>query len=119
MNELLVWLRAQLDEDERLIAEHPDGEDYGDGGRGIWAEEESNYPCAPYLRISKARALADLAVKRGLVDAIAAFTAPIRASEMAGAQGEFSAIRAQYARIARELTPPYVGRPGYREEWRP
>jgi hypothetical protein len=53
--ELVGFLRARLDEDEQRINEHPDGRD-GDLSHipsGLRAEEESNYPCLPFLRISK------------------------------------------------------------------
>jgi hypothetical protein len=38
------------------------------GAAGLQAEEEAGYPCSPYLRISKARALAEVVVKRRILD---------------------------------------------------
>lgn len=68
MSVLLDWLRQQLDADEAEINRHPDGEDYGMGGRDLDATEESNYPCSPYLRIDKAFALRQVAALRAILD---------------------------------------------------
>jgi hypothetical protein len=65
-HELVAFLQAQFDEDEAEISKHPDDE-YCEP-QGYLADIEQNYPCSPYLRIGKTRALAEVAVKRRIID---------------------------------------------------
>jgi len=115
--DLVAWLRAQLDEDGRLIAEHPDGEDGDLAGRDLAAERESNYPCSAYLRIAKARALAELAAKRWILD-----LHRLRETVDEGVRCRlcgFSFRVDPNCHTVRLLALPYADRPGFREEWRP
>jgi hypothetical protein len=127
MDELVTWLRAQLDEDERLIAEHPDGEDGGSWieDSGIGAGVETDYPSLAYLRIEKKRALAEVAAKRGLIGQVLNYEAKIdgewgccHSAEQIG-QGLCPDSIARDTPAFRLLALPYAGRPGYRDEWRP
>lgn len=114
----LVWLREQLDEDEAEIAKHPDGEDDG-AYWSITATGETGYPCNPYLRIGKDRALAEVAAKRAILDAYADALEDSTGSTSDAAPWDPDWVRARtLAGVVLRLARPYADRKGYREEWR-
>lgn len=111
MGDLATWLRAQLAEDEREINRHPDGNDDFLGG-DLVATEEQNYPAAPYLAMSKTRALAELDAKRRILDHVE------RELSDPGGDNPYW-YEDKMSSVLRLLALPYADRPGYREEWRP
>lgn len=108
MNDLVTFLRARLTEDETEIAKHPDEPDFG--WWELVASTESNYPCLPYLSLSKKRALAEVEVKRQIVDWCV---------NMDPTPGLGGLLAGEARKILRLLTLPYAGHPSYRREWRP
>lgn len=104
MDDLAPWLRAQLDEDERRIAEHPDDEDAEDD---ILAVREAGYPGDPILTIGKRRALREVEAKRRIVEDCAEYA------------GDEAVTDGLSARTLARLALPYADRPGYRDEWAP
>lgn len=144
MDELITWLRAQLDEDERLAREAP-GPDWhraiereGKPGywRGIKAELVTLRPdrpsdslsvgadvarCADYrpaehiARWDPARVLADIEAKRRILDAYEQAYQVEWGDDPMQAHGEQIMIE----RVIELIALPYADRDGYREEWRP
>ena len=110
-DDLITWLRAQLDEDEAEIRKHPDDD-------GVWvpgnfeATEESNYPCTPVLLVSKTFALADIDAKRRLLQQFELRGNAVRATVQPSTGGVWDDL-------LRMLAVPYADQPGYRDEWRP
>jgi hypothetical protein len=122
MDDLVTWLRAQLALDTEAIAEHPDGED-DVWMAGLQAETEQNYPCSQYLRISKARALREVAAKRAIVD-----LHPRHVDDVDGTPDTCGACFVDlYAPTfepwpcltLRHLAAVYADRSGYKSEWAP
>jgi hypothetical protein len=133
-DDLITWLRAAFDEDERLaraghgvdfdLAEQPDHpgmfdvEAYRDGSTGTF--EVVSGPGgirAPYVhhivRWDPARMLAEVDVKRRIVAHIGAvILSPWTITLPDGYVDDLT-------RILRLLALPYSDREGYREEWRP
>jgi hypothetical protein len=109
MNNLVEFLRIQLDEDERRIAEHPDGVDWEDD---LLATQESNYPCTEILIIGKRRALREVETKRRLLLQFELRGDSVRRTVVPSSGGVWDDL-------LRMLAMPYANRPGYREEWRP
>lgn len=117
MTELIDWLRAQLDADTAEIAKHPDGEDEW-MMTGFLATEEGNYPCSPYLRISKERALAEVDAKRRIV-ALHDSDHECSVYDHHGDVDNCSWVIGGGCSTVKLLALPYADRPGYRDEWRP
>lgn len=115
VDELVTWLRAQLDNDEREINRHPiDGmpQLYSDDereGEGFFATGESNYPCDSMLTVNKRFALAEIEAKRRILDWLD------RADDKATECDYFGVNPEEAVRL---LAQPYAGRAGWREEWR-
>lgn len=105
---LAAWLRIQLDTDAAEIAEHPD--DYEYEAWDLSAEMETNYPCLPYLRIGKRRALAEVDAKRRLLDWLE------RRDDWATDNNLWTWDSSEALSL---LALPYAERSGYRSEWRP
>jgi hypothetical protein len=133
-SDLVTWLRAQLDEDERLAKRaaslcgcHPPAPKwlFGDestDGRIVVADEphpevrrklgrrwngsyENMFAAEHIARWDPARALAEVEAKRQLLDL----------AEFIGCADGFDVENM----ICELLAAPYTDRPGYREEWRP
>lgn len=130
---LITWLQAQLDEDEREIAAYQTalaGEaeyirDY------LVATQEQNYPCAPYLRISASRALAEVAAARRLLD-LHPHHPPVNPTwtDLPFAEDEgphrigcktckYSDTTTWWCETVRLLASAHADRDGYQEAWRP
>ncbi|WP_019328827.1 DUF6221 family protein [Streptomyces sp. TOR3209] len=149
MDELVQWLRAQLDEDERTaraatagpweqtgIGEYGWGVSFSVPGAGVEADDsDQGRADAEHIATwDPARVLREIDAKRQV---IAKYTAAVeRMAELAAlcerlkADGmdthmpELERMTAIHRRdvlseVLRLLTLPYAGRPGYREEWRP
>ncbi|MBA4865942.1 hypothetical protein H1V43_32280 [Streptomyces sp. PSKA54] len=142
MDDLVQWLRAQLDEDERVAR--------GCSGRAWW-EHPKNWVSAPPLnrialvvhdgdrghvvRHDPARVLREIDAKRGIVGLYASALeerAALRARmrEVIHVDpDEFGRLHRQESEliesaermlpVVRLLAVPYADQPGYREEWRP
>lgn len=96
MNELVDWLRAQLDEDERAIEASRMGDD-PEWWMPTWLTAD--------------RLLVEVEAKRRILDEHdEAFAQPWVV------MGEAQAVM---ARVVRVLALPYADRAGYRAEWRP
>lgn len=99
MDELVAWLRAQLDEDERVIQEAAEDYFYAEGhGRAVYRWFDRWAPDQPDPM------LAEVEAKRALLDWAVAWL------ERDCAPWNADAIRL--------LAQPYAGRDGWREEWR-
>lgn len=116
MDELIGWLREQLDDDERVARAATSNprwslDEHGDGI--VWAEglnvvADRLYPddAKHIARWDPARVLAEVDAKRQRIDWIEGELADDSTDETV-----------QW--LARLEALPYAGRPGYREEWRP
>jgi hypothetical protein len=93
MDDLVTWLRAQLDEDEREL----------DGSR--W--DDSNWALPGWL--DRPRLKAEFDAKRALIEETIRPFLGI---------GETTMSRVAWVSL-RLLALPYADQPGYREEWRP
>lgn len=117
MDDLVRFLRTQLDDDEREVNRHPiDGRPqlYSDDereGEGFFATGESNYPCDSTLTVNKRFALADIEAKRRIIDKHARVLERDNWAWFAGSESESE----WHLRV---LAQPYAGREGWREEWR-
>jgi hypothetical protein len=125
VDDLVKWLRAQLDEDERIaravgeerwqphyvdsVNDHPDTATVRVAdGADVAVMERYSYQDAEHIaRHDPARVLREIDAKRKRLAALA--------EAIAAGHDSFD--------LASELLPlealPYVDRPGYREEWRP
>jgi hypothetical protein len=119
VDELLAFLRAQLDEDERVAREADSGRwipedkgitfeyhaDYFHGGEAqarLVADTRANqWHIANW---DPARVLAEVEAKRRVLDMVTL-------GNYYGGFGE------AYVQVVHELAQPYAGRPGWREEW--
>lgn len=128
MSELIAWLRAQLDEDERvaLAAQSVDGGVFDGAGivvmraaTGTRSVTLTSVVARHIARHDPARVLAEVAAKRAIVD-------QHTVTATSEVFGEVSTVT--YCPICRNdgqcmtlwlLAQPYAERPGYREEWRP
>jgi hypothetical protein len=125
MDDLVQWLRVQLDEDERIARTAPRGPwavtDAGsivdaDSGRvvssvgGALDGRVSCWPEGPVvdhvLAHDPARVLREIDAKRQLINWVRKW--PLRTHTPASVDG-----------VLELLALPYADRPGYREEWRP
>jgi hypothetical protein len=137
---LVAWLRAQLDEDERVAwaALHPDAvqpgtwsaDQYADDPerRHVSEDKAGHYwsvahevlaPIADHIaRHDPARVLRDVAAKRAIVDEAAlAFGATAVDDEV---RDHVESVRQLWELdVLRPLASAYADRPGYREEWAP
>ena len=127
--DLIAWLRAQLDEDERIAVDAAllaDSERWTASARNGWDEirdgrrrrvaEARNDERTHIARHDPARVLAEVEAKRRIIDRAAAF------QDSTGVTlnvDSFTAIAAQMRSILRVLATAYADCPGYREEWRP
>lgn len=141
MNDLITWLRAQLDEDERVAcAVKPLDHTYDMGGTrmeeshsvtrwiphsedGRHSSERDPAAAALFARHDPARVLAEVEAKRRVLD-LATLAAQ---HEVQDVDGPISRLEKALARVTapelekvvRLLAVPYADRPGYLEEWHP
>ncbi|MFI0268589.1 DUF6221 family protein [Streptomyces luteogriseus] len=125
MDELVEWLRAQLDEDERIaraatlgpwvqsgIGDYGWTVDFGRPGAGVeTADTEQGLADADFIAAhNPARVLREIDAKRQLL-----------ALHAEGSTDLFCAHceHEPPCPTLRLLALPYADRPGYREEWRP
>ena len=124
MDDLVTWLRAQLDEDERLAVrcasvgnyrwsepseDDPDGH-VVDGRGGIIIWDEGANLSAHIARHDPARVLREVAAKRAIVDRI---TDQLDRSDNPWWYAD------TVTPILRHLAAVYSDRDGYRQEWAP
>lgn len=139
MDDLVTWFRAQLDEDERVAREAAHGSwEYQDmnsvgGGRvcdptvaiatihfdaervdprirRTISEREAAATGTHIARWDPARVLAEVDAKRRILD-LSTWDA-----EFPDSSGGYDSACEDVVKL---LALPYVGRPGYRDEWRP
>ena len=125
MDDLVRWLGAQLDEDER-IARAASGRNWlpADG----WLINEDMHLCevddAPTLEHiavhDPARVLREIDAKRRIVQALESAEVAVRNTEPGKEPHELMTGAVNSLRAAvRMLAAVYADRPGFREEWRP
>lgn len=120
MEDLVTWLRAQLDEDKRVarqVMAEP-------GGFYIEAEtDDVNVMTigAHVYRWTPKRVLAEVEAKRRILDLADDATSLDMSVDMDRRVGRRDETKEPYVgdEILRQLALPYDDRPGYREEWRP
>jgi hypothetical protein len=135
MSELVEWLHACLDEDERVArAVKPLGVVYVMGGEAVDHEfiharfvvaGEDGYPTrqtdreaqAHFARWDPTRVLAEVDAKRRILD----LHDSDGGHECAGGSDSYGSVTVYDAPCptVRLLALPYAGQPGYRDEWRP
>jgi acetylornithine deacetylase/succinyl-diaminopimelate desuccinylase-like protein len=128
MDDLVTWLRVQLDEDERVAREVPPNFDLFDG-TGIVVMKthdpaRSRSVTLPSsvavfaVRHNPARALREVEAKRRILDEIVPLIDQLDAKiEEEWGNGPYPTGESD--RLVKLLAMPYAGRPGYRDEWRP
>jgi hypothetical protein len=134
VSELIEWLRAQIDEDERVARATAEGgydlrwQVEGDRLTPLGIGVEST--CAPgYIEPTQAehiarqdpdRTLAEVAAKRAILDEVVPDMDGMDV-QIHGEWGVGRMLDTDYEswRLLRLMALPYAGQPGYREEWRP
>ena len=123
VDDLVMWLRAQLDEDER-VAQRVRSETEGtwawtyrnvhavktDGTTEPIASTDTGAQAVYFGLWNPDRVLAEVDAKQRIVDSFAASTEPLTAR---------TAEKAVARMVLKLLALPYADRPGYRDEWRP
>ncbi|MFF6829617.1 DUF6221 family protein [Streptomyces longwoodensis] len=128
MDELVVWLRAQLDEDERIARSASDGP-WKPGvrsgldvveGDGWTVCDASDVDVVHIAAHDPARVLREIDAKRQLLALHQEKQEQGYGTDLCAECG-FGEVSQSYYPCAtlRLLTLPYADRPGYREEWRP
>jgi len=124
MSDLITWLRAQLDEDERVAQKcaavgdfrwaesedptEPDGRVVDGQGRVVVWDDGANLS-GHIARHDPARVLAEVAAKRQLIESMVE-------SMVETMEGDYAPWNEDYLMV---LALPYADQPGYLEEWRP
>ena len=112
-DDLVAWLRAQLDEDER-IASRVEPNQAPNQLRAMVTRDGS----PPFLEVDSARVLAEVDAKRRILDFLSRDV--IDVSTLGGPPEWIHGASPIEAHPAlRLLALPYADRPGYRDEWRP
>lgn len=125
MDDLVAWLRAQLDEDEQAARAAIEAEDPRMTSHAYaWSlvsrlngkvKRQQTLAGAPAPR----ERLAEVEAKRRILDDYDILVSAIRrVDDVDGNQLLYARRDARESDI-RWLAQPYVDRPGYREEWRP
>lgn len=114
MDDLVRWLRAQLDEDERIAwdACGPGNRwEVADSGASVSQEDRD---AAHIARHDPARVLREIDAKRRL---LARYEELLTASKKEGLIGDVTEEYQDF--LLRLLALPYADRPGFREGWAP
>ncbi len=121
MDELVEWLRAQLDEDERIARSATPGpwvankheygaEVYTESGEGVALDHDAGgvgWGDADFIAANDpARVLREIDAKRRIIGRINSHSAVMGWDEVHGD-------------LLRSLALPYADRHGYKESWRP
>lgn len=128
MDDLVTWLRAQLDEDEQAARRLPEGhrlyvDDDGcvEQPREQWSDGTDRLPNHHntwLLMYDRAERLAEVEAKRHILDEYATWAEGHDEKQAHRFIGSTSGLAAM-AMVIRLLAKPYAGREGWREEWRP
>ncbi|MFJ6667445.1 DUF6221 family protein [Streptomyces sp. NPDC091383] len=136
MDELVRWLTAQVDADQVEAEKLTEDDDYGLDASTLRWEETGEWNSYPYLRVSKARVLREIQVKRwrlgrhrpeecaftrdnrGGGDAVVVIVVCAACTHARTYDGVETAVEFPCPELRYEATV-YAGRPGYRPEWRP
>lgn len=118
MTDLITFLRARLDDDQAQVRQHPEAEDRGAiAPWEIAASTATGYPSELYLRIARARVLAEVEAKRRLIrryeNAVAVHTALTPYT-----RGEDHGYREACLDAIRDYAEIYADHPDYHQEWR-
>lgn len=119
MSGLVEFLRARFAEEQAEAEELADVDDYPLDPWAIQREETGEWNSYAYIRIAKARVLAEVAAKRRILDDV---LPTMQADEMriAGEWGVGSEpVREASDDLLSLLALPYADHPDYREEWKP
>lgn len=106
VDELIAFVRQQVDEDERVASACPD-KDWPQIGNGAGAVH--------ITRWDPARVLAEVGAKRRILDARDGADKQFRRDRN---KSGFAAEADTFDYVVRTLAQPYAGRPGWREVWR-
>lgn len=105
MDDLVEWLRAQLDEDEREAA---------DGIHTAFCVNDVRYPEECVCGWS-ARVLREVEAKRWVIETLRSY----EPDDEWGTEPDMGKRGNNAAGALRRLALPYSDRPGYLEEWKP
>lgn len=112
--DLILFLRARFAEDAAEVEKQPVDAEYDIDAWGIQHSAiEGNYAYVEYLRVAKARALAELEAKRRFLTRYEEVTAASAAS------GIYSDVQEEYDWLLNLMWTPYAEHPDFDEEWRP
>jgi hypothetical protein len=110
---LVEFLRARLDEEKAEAARLADVDDYPLDPWSLQWEETGEWNSYAYLRISKARVLAEGEAKRRLINEYERVNARAQYPDSEGGMADGLELAVHL------LALPYAQHPDYREEWKP
>jgi len=109
-DDLITWLRAQLDEDERIVRLNLGDKGLGDNGSfpdyQTYSGDDINAASDFLFNFRPPRMLAEVQAKRQILDE---YESPDNHGGYADAMGFVVTL----------LALPFADRPGYQDEWRP
>lgn len=114
VEDLVQWLRAQLDEDERTARACPGDGEWEARDIAVYGADLSPEVRAHMAAHDPARVLREIDAKRQLLDRYEELRA---ASKEEGLIGDVTEEYQDF--LLRMLAVPYSDRPGFREEWAP
>jgi hypothetical protein len=113
VDDLVTWLRAQLDDDERVANRVEPNQAPTDLRAMVTRDDDT-----PFLIIDSARVLSEVDAKRRILDFLEYDR--IDVSTAGGPPETVPGARPVIAHpVLRLLALPYADRPGYRDDWRP
>ncbi|MFD3802629.1 DUF6221 family protein [Streptomyces sp. NPDC058619] len=123
MDDLVQFLRDRYDEDVVEAGKLADGDDWEMEPWQVRRDETGTYDSYAYLRIAKARVLAEVVAKRQLLDEHGDTNDGSCGTCVDGQWGYpvlgSSTPQPHPCRTLRLLALPYANHPDYREDWRP
>lgn len=117
-DDLVTWLRAQLDEDERVAQAAIPGPWVADGDEVLHDGDQvvlSGHSTEHVARHDPVRVLAEMEAKRELIAVYEEAAEYYDKIDRRAPAGEAHGLRT----ALKHLALPYADREGYREEWRP
>lgn len=116
MDDLVAWLRAQLDDDERKVAAM-EREQRRVQTAPIFQGHPPNWLAGVDIFVSPKRWRADVDAKRRVLDLVELAHREYTSS-LPYLRGQDRGYREAMVDVLRELAMAYADHPGYRDEWR-
>ena len=117
MDDLVTWLRAQLDDDERKVAAM-EREERRVRTAPIFQGHPPNWLAGVDIFVSSARWRAEVDAKRRILDRYEDANAEVRSFVTADQRAAARVAQFALESVVQALALPYAGRPGYLPDWR-